>query len=319
MVPGALLQYKCRSYSRSFMSLAAIISLFLQSCIKETDVELTTLLQEPKLVVYGVLDPSSDSVKVMVTKTFPVNTDQGIDISDLLVDATVFLTNSEKTSTAEMILLHRDGNVYGCSQSQMDIIPGETYYLSVNAEGFEEVTAETTIPEVAAEWKETMLIETKVDMDGYYIDGHSFYGSWSKKINESRQFVSEISLIGRYDESGYYITRSYHKLYTEFESTATDFIFESWPFHIYEQEDVEYGSWFQVERYMLLVSADQHLYDYILYFMLIEGINNVMDGGSFLDLFRGITPEFSNIEGGLGIFGSYLTDTTIIYQQTTND
>jgi len=300
------------------MSLAAIISLFLQSCIKETDVELTTLLQEPKLVVYGVLDPSSDSVKVMVTKTFPVNTDQGIDISDLLVDATVFLMNGEKTNTAEMILINEDEHVYGCNQLELDIIPGETYYLSVNAEGFEEVTAETTIPEVAAEWKETRLIESKVDMDGYYIDGYSFYGTWQQNICDNRQFVSEYSLVGRYNESNNYIERSDSKLYIDFKENNSDYIFESWPFHIYKQEETEPGSWFQVKRSMTLISADQHLYDYISYHLLIESINDVMDGGSFLDLFRGITPEFSNIEGGLGVFGSYLTDTAIIYKLTTN-
>ncbi len=303
----------CPGYFK-IVIISLLSSFLMLSCLNESEVEIPSLCQGSKIVVYGVLDPSSDSVKVMITKTFPVNNQGGIDLSDLQVEANVLLMNNEKKNAIEMILINNKGHIYGCSQSEMDIMPGQTYSLLINAEGYEEISAETNVPEIAAEWKETRLINSKVDMDGFYIDGYSFYGTWQQNICDNRQFVSEYSLVGRYDESDNYIERSYNKLYFDFRENNSDYIFESFPFHIYKQEETEPGDWFQVERIMILISADQHLYNYISYHLLIEDINNVMDGGSFLELFRGLAPEFSNIEGGLGVFGSYLNDTAIVYR-----
>ncbi len=280
--------------------------------------ELLSLQKEPKLVVYGILNPSADSIEIMVARTYPLNASNVIGPDDIYVDAEVFIVRSESTDTVQLEQLSVNGTGYGCELSELSINPGEKYCLLVKAEGFNSVIASTTVPEIAVEWNETKLIESKVDMDGYFIDGFSFYGTWQKSNTENDQVVSFHIKDSRDNDNGNIETRTYTSgIYLNFSETDHSFIFESPPFHIYKPDEFlpeDSYRWYMEEINAVLITTDIHLYNYISYYLLTEDINNVMDGGSFLDLFRGIMPEFSNVEGGLGIFGSCMTDTAIIYR-----
>lgn len=254
----------------------------------------------------------------MVTRTYPVDVDPGISPDDIFVDADIFITCSESIDTIQLEQLSVNGIVYGRKQSEFNIVAGNTYNIIVNAEGYDDAMAETTIPSKAAQWEETNLVESEVDMDGYFIDGFAFYGTWQKSDIENDQIITFHSKESRDNGNGDIETRSYTKgYYLDFRETDHSFIFESPPFHIYKPDEFEPEDsyrWYAKEINAVLITTDIHLYNYISYYLLTEDINNVMDGGSFLDLFRGIMPEFSNVEGGLGVFGSCMTDTAIIYR-----
>ncbi|MFO8234347.1 MAG: DUF4249 family protein [Bacteroidales bacterium] len=295
-----------------------LIFLLLQSCIREDEVEFLSLQQESKLVVYGILNPSLDSIKVMVTRTYPVDVDPGISPDDIYVDAEVFIIDTDSKDTAELQQLKANSSIYGIKQSEFDVLPDREYTLKVLAEDFETAVAKTSIPEEFIAWTECELIESMVDDLDSYTEGYKIIGTWPKSDIENDQIVTFHLKESRYNGNGDIETRSYTKgYYLDFRETDHSFIFESPPFHIYKPDEFlpeDSYRWYAEEINAVLTTADIHLYDYISYFMLIEDINNVMDGGSFLDLFRGIMPEFSNVEGGLGVFGSCMTDTAVVYR-----
>ncbi|MCF8222209.1 MAG: DUF4249 domain-containing protein [Bacteroidales bacterium] len=277
-----------------------------------------SLNQEPKLVVYGILNPSSNSIKVMVTRTYPLNTESNIGLDDIYVDARVFIVDSESQDTVELQQLEANSTIYEIKQSEFDILPGSEYMLRIESEGFETVYASTKIPIEVINWTECELIESMVDDLEDYAQGFEIIGTWPKSDIENNQIVVFHLKESRDNGNGNIETRSYTKgIYVDFRETDHSFIFESPPFHIYKPDEFEPEDsyrWYVEEINAVLITTDIHLYNYISYYLLTENINNVMDGGSFLDLFRGIMPEFSNVEGGLGVFGSCMTDTAIIYR-----
>lgn len=295
-----------------------IIMLSIPSCIKKDIVEMRSLKQEPKLVVYGILNPLADSIKLMITSSYPLNTDNNISLDDIYVDAQVFIIDTDGQDTAELRQLKTNSNIYGIAQSEFDIQSDKEYKTRIESAGFETAVATTKIPGKVINWTNCTLIQSLVDDLDDYKEGHKIIGTWQKSGIENDQAVS-IQIKDRRDNINENIERRTYTsgIYIDFSETDHAFIFESPSFFIYEPEDIDPQDsyrWYVEDINAILITTDTHLYNYLSYYLLIEDINNVLDGGSFLDLFRGITPEFSNVEGGLGVFGSCRTDTAIVYK-----
>ncbi|MFP4096462.1 MAG: hypothetical protein ACLFUB_18415, partial [Cyclobacteriaceae bacterium] len=58
-----------------------------------------------------------------------------------------------------------------------------------------------------------------------------------------------------------------------------------------------------------IVTLNQDLADYYQAYEVNHANKESLDFGLFLRLFKGVLPEYTNINGGLGVFGAYLSDT----------
>jgi hypothetical protein len=283
----------------------------MQSCFEEIDVEIPSLKEEARLIIYGVLTTNND-VSVSIARTFPPSTDKTITVRDIYItNADVFIYNQEWNDSIQLKQIHDTTSIYYCSKNDITIEEGQSYEIYVSANGYPPVHAKTKIPINAPEWKTWRLMESQVDLDGEFTGGYTFYGEWEIPPDEKQQFISisNKSIYSTGDENWTFYNFIEYDLNYKIKNDVA--IYESQPFTI-QNEKTEFGH--DIERTVSLVTADDHLYEYITNYLLLNDISYALDTDSFLELFRGILPEYTNIEGGFGIFGSYSEHTITIYK-----
>lgn len=261
--------------------------LMLSSCVRQEIIDIRGLEVPPKLVVLAYLTPG-DSIRVFVNKSIPFGNPADPAQTDVL-DATVILKNDEGR-TEQLTLSVPSVPVYACAQTDFPVIQGQRYHLTVSAPDMTTVTAETTVPEKAAVWKSASMSQTN---DG----GNQFSGSWDALPDE-----------GDIDY-GVFVYRS---------AEPTDLLFgnESIIPKLggYTVERVVYaGTGSQIEA--TLVTRSKMLGQFSKMTELTLEMEMYYSDAGFYEIisgFKGVIPQFSNIEGGLGIFGSYLLHTEII-------
>ena len=278
--------------------------LLFQSCMEKTEIGFPSLEEDTKLVVYGAITPGKD-VNVFVARTFPSNMNNIDNLADVyLFNAEVWLYNSSRNDSIRLELSNDSVSNYSCSKEDFEITKGETYQLFVNVDGYPTVSAGTTVPEVAAVWEDDWELNmVSVLFDGDYYDDFVFNGSWEIPSGDKYQFVTTHYYFPLRDGYG---REDYGFNYNEKDSYA-----------IYESKVITnfINSDFLV--CVSLVTADRNFYtyaeNYTFYNDVTEEVHNNNDG-MYVDLFRGIMPEYTNIEGGYGIFGSYLEDPLVVYE-----
>ncbi|MCG6191414.1 DUF4249 family protein [Maribellus maritimus] len=288
---------KCPSLFFFFMS-----CFMFHSCIEKTEVEIPSLEEGSKLVVYGAITPGRD-VNVFVAKTFPSSTDSIVAIEDVyLFNADVFLYKQNRDDSIRLQLTNDTVPYYSCSKEDIELLKGETYKLYISVDGYTPVVASTTIPENAAVWEDDLrLITISLEIDGSYYDEYKFIGSWKIPSGNKYQFVST-----NFFFSTVRIAYGYNFNYNIKDSIA---LFESETFPTWES--------YEHSTCITLITADKHLYKYAENYIFFNEVTDDLHyntDGMYLDLFRGIMPEYTNIKGGYGIFGSYLEDTQVIYE-----
>jgi len=107
---------------------------------------------EGQLCVQCFLCPQQDSVLAILTMSPPWN--QWIEIGSeqfWITDADMWISS---VSQGEKRMIKTSGNkpIYGFSQKEFAILPGETYRLSILTEDSLWITAETTVPRVKIIW-----------------------------------------------------------------------------------------------------------------------------------------------------------------------
>jgi hypothetical protein len=84
--------------------LSFILCISLSSCIEKTEIEIPSLNDDSKLVIYGALTPGSD-VQIFVAKTFPSLTDTIVSDEDIfLFEADVRIYNKIWNDTLRLQL-----------------------------------------------------------------------------------------------------------------------------------------------------------------------------------------------------------------------
>lgn len=265
-----------KTYTILFAALLA-----LTSCVKEKVIKIGGDSGQAKLVVLAYLT-SADSIRVFVNRSIPLGKEAERSEMDVL-DASVMLRSEDGQ---EILLELRDPDVpiYTCSQEHLRVVPGETYHLSVSAPGLTTVTAQTTVPKQKATWKTTAISQTN--------DGISeFSGTWDALSNEA-----DI-------DYGVVVYRPSEPL--DF-MHGNQFIKPQAGMYTVERE-VYVGSNLQA----VLITRTKILGQFSKQSELTLEMAEYYSGAGFYDIisgFKGVIPQFSNIENGLGVFGSFLSD-----------
>ena len=291
--------------------------LSLCACVREEIVDdLEGTFYKEKLVIQSILSPG-DSIFVYVGKTLPY-TQEVTPEAGFVFDAKVTLQNSQGT-TITLPLLNPDIPVYAIAQPDFPILPGETYHLSVltphNA-----AKATCTVPAKATEWESVNYKGTEENEgDTYAI----VQGIWKQKhpstylervvVNLLSENVGEI---GNSDSTGQHDLTKKGELFSGNYNLDTDYNNIG---HLYTVEESFFKKggentisyWEIKEVTFYLITPDQHLSGYTDAFDKFYYIEENLQGNELFSLYRGIIPEYTNIEGGWGVFGAYLVSQPI--------
>jgi len=282
--------------------LFAIILVSITSCIDDVD-NLTLPAVEPKLVVQSFISPT-DSVKVNVWLSKPIN--YNLPINDVyygdevivVSNANVLLTSQSGT---EQMLVPFDSSLglYALSPEEFSIQMGETYTLSVTSPDYGTVTASTTVPSYvpivsnveldtlnANEWGDVRGILT-----GYLTDEGSVENFYATHVfNYSEYAIGEDTLT--------YISFSKRMLISD---------------KGYDGEDIPFKVDFCLSVYgehlvhLYALSVDEHYYHF---HWSLDNIEDFEDNP-----FAESTHLYSNVEGGLGVFASYVSANVVVISE----
>ncbi|MDH5366759.1 MAG: DUF4249 domain-containing protein [Cyclobacteriaceae bacterium] len=283
-----------------------LLMLFFFSCLQnETIDELKIDAFKPQLVVYGLLSPEKDPfVNVRLIKGFeePNGAEE-----DLIHNAEVILYNA----LGEGILLTEvdtTGNYYADKQ-QFAISKGERYTLEVNYDKLS-VTAECEVPVEGAVWNSFTHTKTYEIVQPFYLGNYItniISGNWVDVSTQTEQYY----YVGGVDVTDAFIATNLHGdtiienyrigfnvLYDPYAITTVNDT-------IHYQGEISYNGW--IKGYYHLITMEENYYNFSV---TSSRMKNLIDPniGNFLISYKGILPEFTNIEGGVGFFGAYLTD-----------
>ncbi len=267
-----------------------------------------------KLAVFCALTPG-DSIKVHVELTAPLNGEATKPMDFYVFDANVLLEDDSGGSIS-LPLIDSNDAIYGVSQSEFEIKKGNTYYLSITTPNEEFVYATTRIPEKAAAWQSYEITrETSQDLDlGEYVPGVEITGKWEPLSGDEFGYLVETIKYSRYDyldttKTEFEVQKDYSNIssFSEIE-WAGSFLSYSIETELEHTYAAPKAIWKLYKLESFLVTMNEDLIKYENMFQLMLDIYDYTGGGDFTEVYTGIIPEFSNIEGGIGIFGAYLTD-----------
>ncbi len=77
--------------------------------------------------------------------------------------------------------------------------------------------------------------------------------------------------------------------------------------------EIIFSQFWRYKTHVTLFTINNNFYEYLQSYLLYQNFNSIgfVEGG-FLDVFKGILPEYSNFNNSLGVFGAYVTDTISI-------
>lgn len=256
------------------------VSVILASCEQTvTDVDVPKV--EPQLVLFGFISPEESIAKVQLTMSRPVY-GQKNGAYHYVTDAVVTITNDGGQSVQ---LTYADSNnAYGVSKWQFPIEPGRTYTVAARS-GKYNVKASCTVP-----------ADTVGFSDVSYQRLSSGSGSGSGPT--FRYLYKWNDLAGR---------QNYYRTSVESDVNGTGgFLQQEICTKVYDDrnedgktigsncEGYEYSAGTYIVRFYLL-NTDVHYYEYHK-----RRLNYYGD-----DPFSEPFPQYSNVEGGLGVFCSY--------------
>jgi hypothetical protein len=279
-----------------------VFLLFFNSCYRETVLDIESLNKQPKLVLQGVLTPG-DSIQVVLTRAFSVKETIRVD-DGVIENASVSIADFNTGKKVPLRAIGSRKMVYGQSQDSIRILPGHTYKIEANVEGYDGITAETTIPDERTCWSEKYITNSNINNGDTEYDEYKFVGEWKSLSGDDYYIVSKNSKYNRYD--GITDINSYH--YINYQKSGEIYKIEIEPFTLS-------SSIFQESYTVLLLTTDENLYQYMKNYDIMDDRADEDDYtsyDSFIDGFRGILPEHSNVNGGLGVLGSYLKDTAVV-------
>jgi len=130
----------------TFITLVITLIATLTGCNKEFDLD-HVVAPSQKIVVFGFISPSHDTIKVEVTRLAHLNeidSCKNLDRRKLIIPNAIVKIRNEKL-TKQLHFNANTGNYY-LPAKEMPIISGSEYSLEVHAEGFKSIHAETKVP-----------------------------------------------------------------------------------------------------------------------------------------------------------------------------
>lgn len=274
--------------------LLSTLALVLHSCedmISEVELDPTP----PKLVVTSFISPDLPTITVHVYSSRPLYS--------------TYPSNGEKppaVTTAEVLISNGTNSVtlpydsqtesYRISQSQLAIVRGETYYLSVSDQGTT-VESECTVPLSTPPLLELAQIDSTED----FVSGNVYY-------HADLRFKDSIGPGQFYhvSASGFFYNHQSNRLepYEVSFSKGERFVSDKNKDGSYFTYTTENFGKSESTRLLIALSiavTDEHYYHYH------KAVNNFDNENPFAEP----TPIYSNIKGGLGVFAAYIQRVTL--------
>lgn len=263
--------------------------LILQSCRKEdADVKLPNV--EPKIVISSFISPQDSLIQVAVSLSTPLyNTPNVSNKYKSLLNATVTINNG---TNSYALTYNSKLERYVIDSSQLKIVGGLTYYLSVKAIDGKSANATTVVPLLNNTLTYTVVKNNLLENE------YTLEGTWSDNdINNIDNYRFEVFYTSFYLYSGYIDTLG------SFADTI-----KGWASDRILVNDAE-GSVFKKE---LVFSYNAKNYDTVFtsittmskeYVDYTNKFNTA--GNSFSGPFSEPVQMYTNINGGLGIFAGY--------------
>ena len=275
---------------------ALLISLMFTGCenmISEVDAPAT----EPKLVVYSVLSPQSDVIKVRLNKSRPLYTRWNYENNNgylTVNNATVKISDGV---TAKTLLFDSADDHYKIDSSEFRIIPGNRYFLEITTPEGDKATAECTIPSGTHPAIELISIDTQTE-----------YGETVYMVNFRFRDTPG-------SNQNYYVAPAY--IFSE-EISGTEYIYEIGlskgdAFFTDKNKDGEYFIFRSSGIHSSVIGSN---FEFMV-FLSITGdelfhYQKSVTGFQGDNPFQEPVPIYSNIKGGLGVFSGENTVYTTI-------
>jgi hypothetical protein len=274
--------------------------LYTWSCIEDVpDIDLPK--SGPKLVVTSFITPN-DTIKVIVTNSMPINYNFSYSYDEIyqefppVENALVTIRN---TNSDEYVIIPYNPmfSLYMLTPSEFNIEKGEEYELKVKDADQKQVTAKTIVPNDFPE-----LLSISIDTIGTYTwdydPSETYYdivvsGFIKDPPGERNFYRSLIALYQCYYDSWMDTTYCYNSevgrnLFSDLDSDGQNISFKM---NFYGM------NWDNIS--IIILSTDEHYYNYHRTLFSWGGDNPFVEP----------TPIYSNINGGLGVFSSYLQAT----------
>lgn len=273
-----------------------IFFIFISSCFRETIISDAALEEyQPKPVVYCILT-NQDSIFAWVSHTLPFldyNNNNLVD-SSYEFNAKVVLKNQSGDS---LILNPTNSSlpIYGNSSKNFSIIKGQTFFLKVTLPDKSYITANTTIPQLNDSF---VNISTSNQL---VVDS----------INDLKYFPITIKYTNNYNFVKYYLYNDLFNRGFRFENIWNYLENNKFTNPIIEKDGI-YADYFDPTSQDNLINNTIHLYLYAVSPEITNFANSYklyQQSGSdnFLEMYRGRVAEYTNITGGYGFFGSFIT------------
>ena len=191
----------------------------------------------------------------------------------------------------------RNSNRYFAVTTSFPIQKGWHYTLLVTLSDGRILTSETTIPKEAIPWKDVSVIGQKNDDQVPDLIETIIKCTWLVPD-------SNYCLIGEsYSERHYTVGNS------EFSDNAGSFLHTRVRATRLENNTYEYiYNSLHDTLTMWLITPNKQLSAFANSFEYYCNLNIDIDTRSSFEMYKGIIPEYTNIQGGIGFFGAYLTD-----------
>jgi hypothetical protein len=245
---------------------------------------------EPKIVVTGFLSPDDDTIKIIVRKSRALYVQsQGWENQFPIVNnATVTLSDG-----ASSVILPFDSQsaCYKILSSSMPVIPGKTYFLEVTTPEGHKATSSCVVPERIGNGIVSEIEITSIDTINQY--GSAMKVSFRFRDIPGNGNFYRISA-GAFINYEYFTEPYFQEIgFERGENFVTDknkednyFNFRTHEIYLYDSENIA--------LYISLMLTDENYYNYHKSIYSFEGDNP----------FSEPTPVFTNINGGLGVFGA---------------
>lgn len=298
-------------------------TILLSSCEQPIEIELPE--QEEKLVIFGMLN-NQNVPNIMVSKTVNIYEYQNQSEYNLnpITSATIKVYNSQDTVIQSEPFFNQDGIAVFLFPNSFDVIPGETYYMEVEADG-KTARATTVIPEEISASDFEVNIDTISEFDYAFLSSYISFNAENVDFNNGGLQTKTVLEYLRY-ETIYEFDSTYNEFISYEDSFEVQDIYFSLIDNDVFNEDELLKSYFSLPYYYSNVLNQDDPYgefnetrpavdfdmqffvthfneDLLIYFNSVDAQQATIDN-PFAEpaLIKG------NIEGGLGVFGASYTN-----------
>lgn len=264
------------------ISLVAVLS----SCARVTLVDDITFPNvDSKAAVQCILTPG-DSIFVAVKTVQSINS-QSPNKTQNITEAHITLENITTSQKTTIPYTGKSG-IYGCSQRNFPILSGNTYHMMVSVKNLPSLQATCRMPSRAA----------VIDTIAY---GESYSDGLISKLR--RVALTWLDSSGANERYSYFISSQYLHQGDTLRETSFDntLITQAGNRFYYNDDTIDSGT----PHTYYLFTTDQNLYAFFTIAQRMEK-NLRSNPSDFFGGYQGITPTFTNIQNGYGIFGGYL-------------